>query len=107
MKIFREVNHPAYHYYIQNNGATVLWYPEMTWKSQDVEAARGRLLAEGESEHVLIQLRDALPPDLLSELKRHYSVRELLEGKCRNLLPQLTDYFFRQAFEQFVFCQVF
>ena len=74
MKIFRDVKQSVYHYFIQDDHATVLWYPEMTWRSLEVEAVRGRLLAEGKPEEVLIHLRDALPPDLLSELRRHYNV---------------------------------
>ena len=50
----------------------MLWYPKMTWISQEVETVRGRLLAEGTPAEVLIYLRDALPPDLLSELRRYY-----------------------------------
>ena len=72
MRIFREVSQAAYHYYVQDSEVTVLWYPKMTWISQEVETVRGRLLAEGTLAEVLMDLRDTLPPDLLSEFRRYY-----------------------------------
>ena len=94
MRIFRDVDQTAYRYYIQDNDTTVLWYPEMTWKSQEVTAVRGRLLAEGKAEEVLILVRDALPPDLLCELRGYYSVAE---QRCGLPGPMSDSAFFSQT----------
>ncbi len=74
MRVFRDVECPTYVYYIQHEGITILWYPEMEWRHRPVEVPKGRLLAEGTAEEATLELRGVLPADLLTWLGRYYGV---------------------------------
>ena len=70
MKIYRHLQDGRrYHYYVEHEGITVVWYPEMTWKTKQVSGPEGRLLAQGAVERVLFAIRDVLPPDLLKQIR--------------------------------------
>jgi|GEM_PF-3969321 len=71
MKVFRQVNESAYHYYVQHSGVTVLWYPAMAWQNEVVEGTLGKLLAEGMANLVLEDLWEVLPADLLLEIGKY------------------------------------
>ncbi|MFH1566846.1 MAG: hypothetical protein ABIL09_02530 [Gemmatimonadota bacterium] len=76
MKIYRDLPDGArYHYYVEHGDATVMWYPEMAWQSRPVAEPQGRLLSEGTVERVLFEVRDALPPDLLKQVRASVTVR--------------------------------
>lgn len=74
MRVFRDVECPTYVYYIQHEGITILWYPEMEWRHRPVEVPEGRLLAEGTAEEVTQELRQVLPADLLNWLRMYYGI---------------------------------
>ena len=74
MKVYRDIEGSAYVYYIQHEDMTVLWYPEMEWRHRPVETPKGRLLAEGTAAEVNREVREFLPADLLSWLKRYYGI---------------------------------
>ena len=76
MKVFRHVKGNRYLFYIQNEDTTVLWYPEMSWRSRLVPAPEGRLLAEGSEDKVMLEIREFLPPDLLDEIWRARRAKE-------------------------------
>lgn len=70
MKIYRQLTEGSrYHYYLEQEGAIVLWYPELAWQCKPVSQSEGRLLAEGSVEHVLFAMRDVVPPDLLKQIR--------------------------------------
>ena len=75
MRIYRHLPDGArYNYYVEHGDATVMWYPEMAWQSRPVAEPRGRLLSEGTVERVLFEVRDALPPDLLRQVRASVTV---------------------------------
>ena len=73
MRIYRHVEDQSYHYYIKHNNVTVLWYPETKWEHKVGKGTKGKLLAQGKPEEILSDLIDAVPPDLLTELKTYYT----------------------------------
>ena len=82
MRIYRHVEDQSYHYYINHNAVTVLWYPDMKWEHKVGEDTKGKLLAQGKPEEVFSDLTDAVAPDLLTEIKTYYTANSnvLAEG---------------------------
>ena len=74
MKVFREVSGSKYHYYVEVDQITTLWYPEKVWMHRLVEEPKGRLLAKGETNEVIEELRQELPADLLADIRRYWAV---------------------------------
>ena len=76
MKVFRQVEGSRYLYYVQDEDKTVLWYPELTWRSRVVPQPTGRLLAEGAEEPVMVQIRGFLPADLVEAIQKSCRTEE-------------------------------
>ena len=76
MRVFRDVSDSNYHYYVEVDQITTLWYPEKVWMYRSAEEPKGRLLAQGETEDVFEELRLDVPADLLAELRDHYGAVE-------------------------------
>ena len=74
MKVYRHVEGNSYLYYVQDENATVLWFPEMAWRCRNVEQPEGKLVAEGPEEKVMFEIRELLPSDLLVEIRNALKV---------------------------------
>ena len=75
MKIYRQLSGGSrYHYYLEQEGPIVRWYPEIAWQSKSVTQPEGRVLAQGSVERVLFEIRDMVPPDLLKQIRASLEV---------------------------------
>ena len=70
MKVYRKVQGSQYHYYIEDEEETVLWYPEWTWFSRVVPQPSGDLLIEETEDHAMSQIRGLLPADLVEAIQQ-------------------------------------